>query len=339
MTETASEADRLFLLVDDHGRRDRQFTSEVVGGNLEVEVVDEAVALEDMRADLRLYDGAVVDFHLDTPPGSDYRCLQYPCVAENCPDLAVTENTSAEDIEYLRAEHEWHTTAGIRTVDVTTGLGAMLYIKQHAPDVELYGICALSAKHSILFLCAAHVWLGASAINADNPSEMIRRALISPDGEHPLPIHGQLAAAKSGFEKLTDSLQFLTRPAEAIDWLGDYMRCGQTGTRAELLRILQAPSRYGPKFTLEGDIYVEMVCRWQGALARILTAFGEDVSGWPDLRNVTSARHWNQHNPVLEFLKSKNFQTFFTSADVRAALDFYRADQQRQALEDPYGGY
>ncbi|ABM16769.1 hypothetical protein [Mycolicibacterium vanbaalenii] len=337
MTDTEKAADRLFLLVDDHGRRDRQFTREVAGGNLEVEVVDEAVALKDMRTDLMLFDGAIVDFHLDTPPGSDYTCLQYPCVAEDCPELDATENTSAEYIAYLREEHAWHTTAGIRTVDVTTGLGAMLYIKQHAPDVELYGICALSAKHSIMFLCAAHMWLGASAINADNPSDLIRRALVSPDGENPLPIHNQLRAAAEGFEKLTNSLDFLTRPAEAIDYLGEYMKCGQSGARAELLKILQ--SRTAERLTLEGDIYVEMVCRWQGALARILTAFGEDVSGWPDLRTVTDARYWNKHNPVLDFLKNKNFQTFFTAADVRAALDYYRANQKRQALEDPLGRY
>lgn len=333
----AEPDDRLFLLVDDHGLRGRQFTSEVAGGNVHVEVVDEAVALEDLRTDLMLFDGAIVDFHLDTPSGSGYTRLRYPCVAEDCPELSITDNMSAEDIAYLRQEHAWHTTADIRTVDVTTGLGAMLYIKQHAPNVELYGICALSAKHSILFLCAAHMWLGASAINADNPSDLIRRALASPDGEDPLPIHYQLLAAKEGFERLTNSLDFLARSAEAIDWLGEYMKCGQTGARAELLKILQ--SRYGSKFTLEGDIYVEMVCRWQGALARILTAFGEDVGGWPDLRNVTSARHWNKHNPVLEFLKNKNFQTFFTSADVRAALDYYRADQERRALEDPFGRY
>ena len=44
----------------------------------------------------------------------------------------------------------------------------MLYIKQHAADVALYGFCELSARHSLLFLCGAHMWLGASAINADS---------------------------------------------------------------------------------------------------------------------------------------------------------------------------
>lgn len=336
MSEVANADDRLFLLVDDHGLRGRQFSSDVAVGNVHVEVVDEAVALEGMRTDLMLFDGVIVDFHLDTPTGPDYTRLRYPCQAEDCPELTVTENTTAEDIAYAHAEHAWHTTAGIQQVEVTTGLGVMLYIKQHAPDVELFGICGLSAKHSYLFLCAAHMWLGAGAINADYPSELIHRALASSDGENSLPIHGQLHAAAKGFEKLTNSLQYLNRPAEAIDWLGEYMKCGRTGTRAQLLNILQ--TRDG-RVTLEGDIYQEIVCRWQGALARILTAFGEDVSGWPDLRDVKSARHWNNHNPVLDFLQNKNYQTFFTSADVRAALAYYRADQARRALEDPLGGY
>ncbi len=336
--EEPAPPERVYLLLDDHGARLKQFRRNISGGKISIETISEAIELDEIKHDLVVLDGAIVDFHLDTPVGPGYTYLRYPCTDEQCPDLAVTATTSPEDIARAHAEHRWHAEIGIEPVDVTTGLGAMLYIKQHAADVALYGFCELSARHSLLFLCGAHMWLGASAINAEYPPEAIREVLLLETPEDELPIHKQLRAASTGFTKLFDSLDFLrrSRRPEALDWLGLYMRCGERSTLAEFKHLLK---RQLGENTLESAIYQEIVCRWQGGLAGVLQAFDIDVSDWPDLRNVTSAKHWDEYNPVLTFLKDKNYQTFFTAADTRAALAYYRADQKRQAAEDPLGGY
>ncbi|MBS1696703.1 MAG: hypothetical protein JST91_31360 [Actinobacteria bacterium] len=337
MTESdAAGPELLYLLVDDHPTRNRDFQEQVSGGALDVQILAEASHLAPIRDDLQVLDGAIVDFHLNTPKRPGYEYLRYPCDEPDCPDLIVDDRTPAEEVARIQAEHAWHAKAGIPTVDVTTGLGAMLYIKQHAPDAALYGFCELNADHSLMFLCAAHLWLGASAMNAEYAPEQIRRALLSSAPEDHLPIHQQVTAASDGFRRFTDSLDFLTRPAEAFDWLDAYRECGSRGTLAEFKYLLK--QRHGVK-TLESDIYIEMMRRWQGALHRILTAFNRDVDGWPDLRDVTSAKHWDERNPVLDFLKDADYRTFFTAPDMRAALAYHRADQRRRRAESPLGDY
>lgn len=332
----AAKPELLYLLLDDHPTRNRDFQEQVSGGKLDVQILAEARQLAPIRHDLAVLDGAIVDFHLNTPKRPGYEHLRYPCSETDCPDLVIDDYTSAADVARTRAEHAWHAGADIPAVDVTTGLGAMLYVKQHAPDVALYGFCELNADHSLMFLCAAHHWLGAGAVNAEYEADQIRRALLSPSPEDHLPIQQQVMAASDGFRRLTDSLDFLTRPAEAFDWLDAYRECGSRGTLAELKYLLKL--RYGVK-TLESDIYIEIVRRWQGALHRILSAFNRDVDGWPDLRAVASAKHWDEHNPVLDFLKDADYRTFFTAPDMRAALAYHRADQRRRRAESPLGDY
>lgn len=321
----------VYLLLDDHGGRNQQFKSHVSSAGLAIETAYEANELEAVKDDLASLDGAVIDFHLSTPTRRDYPHLHYPCIARDCPSLSENDGTSRQDIAEVHAMHDWHTTAAIPTVQVTTGLGAMLYVKQHAPNVPLFGFCELNAEHSLLFLLAAHVWLGASAINAQYAPEDIRDALLSSEPETCLPVHEQLMAASDGFRRLTDSLAFLDRRAESFDWLDEYRFCGHRNTLSEFKRRLRA--RFGRR-TLESDIYIEVMCRWQGALARIMKAFNRDVSDWPDLRDVTSARHWDDHNPVLDFVQNADYRTFFTSPDVRAALTYYRADVERRRQDD-----
>lgn len=171
---------------------------------------------------------------------------------------------------------------------------------------------------------------------SETPPADIQRALLSDTPEDFLPINDQLARAAEGFTQLTDSLSFLTRRAEAFDWLNAYRMCGYRSTLAEFTNVLR--SRFGDR-GLEADVYVQIMCRWQAALYRIMTAFGGDISGWPDLRTAKSARHWNDHNPVLDFLKSQDYHTFFTAPDTRAALAYYRADQQRIADQNPLGDW
>lgn len=324
-----------FLLLDDHGARVRDFAERISGDQVAVTTMVEARELREQRDDLEVLDGAIVDFHLSTPTRPGYDHLRYPCTERNCPNLTGT-GAGPEEIGDAHREHAWHTTAGIPTVEVTTGLGAMLYLKQHAPATTLYGFCELNAHHSLLFLLAARVWLGASAINAEYPVEVIRTALTSEFPEDHLPINADLAKAATGFEQLTDSLGFLTRAPEAFDWLNIYRGAGSRSTLAEFKSLLK--KHYDVK-TLESDVYIRIMCTWQAALYRILTAFRMDVSGWPDLRNVRTARHWDDNNPVLDFLKNSDYQTFFTAADTRAALAYYRADRKRRDAEDFLGGY
>ncbi|WP_370500194.1 hypothetical protein NWT09_31080 [Mycolicibacterium sp. jd] len=324
-----------YLLLDDHGARVRVFENQVSGRDVEVMTMPEAIELEEIKHDLEVLEGAIVDFHLNTPTRPGYTYLRYPCAEPDCPNLAEA-GASPEDSARALKEHAWHVSAGIPSVDVTTGLGAMLYIKQHAPGTALYGFCELNAKHSLLFLLAARVWLGASAINAEYPPDQIRQALTSDSPEDHLPINKDLANAAPGFEQLTDSLKFLTRQPEAFDWLNVYRAAGYRSTRAEFKALLE--KHYGIK-TLESDLYIKIVCTWQAALHRMLTAFRQDTGGWPDLRNVDSAAHWNDNNPVLDFLKDRDYQTFFTAPDTRAALAYYRADMKRRSAEDPLGGY
>lgn len=333
--ETGSDGRRIYLLLDDHGARNRQFEEQVSADNLFVEAAFEANQLAGMRRDLEVFDGAIVDFHLNTATGSSYEHLRYPCTEANCPDLASAGKSQA-DAERAHQEHSWHADAGIPEVDVTTGLGAMLYIKQHAPDVTLYGFCEFGANHSIMFQLAARVWLQSSAINAETPFPAIQHALLSENPEDFLPINRQLGRAEAGFSQLTDSLDFLTRDAEAFDWLNAYRMCGYRGTLAEFTNVVK--TRFGGR-GLESDVYVQIMCRWQAALHRIMTALDMDTSGWPDLRTAKSARHWNDRNPVLDFLKNHDYHTFFTAPDTRAALAYHRANQCRIADQDPYGGY
>lgn len=334
MTDQTAD-DRVYLLLDDHGARIRQFQEHISTEQLTIETASEANELAAMRQDLEVLDGAIVDFHLNTPTRADYPYLRYPCTEADCPDIAAAGGREA-DVARAHREHAWHATAGIPEVNVTTGIGAMLYIKQHAPDTALYGFCELSANHSLMFLLAARAWLQSSAINAETPAEAIQQALMSDAPEDFLPINRQLAQAEAGFTQLTDSLTFLTRSAEAFDWLNVYRQCGYRGSLAEFKNMLR--ERFDVR-TLEADIYIEIMCKWQAALTRIMMAFGMDTSGWPDLRNVRSAKHWDQHNPVLDFLKSHDYHTFFTAPDTRAALAYHRANQLRIAAESPLGGY
>jgi len=299
----------------------------VSGGGLKFRIASEAVELAGVKDQLVVLDGAVVDFHLNTPKNPEYTYLRYPCTADDCPNLVVSDWRSPGDIVRARAEHDWHVNAGIPAVDVTTGLGAMCFIKQHAPDVALYGFCELSADHSLLFLLAAQMWLGAGAINAEYPPDQIRRALLSDEPEKHLPIQRQLRSAAKGFADLTNSLDFLTRPVEAWDWLGEFRFCPRVSTRAEFARRLNR--RFGVK-TLEFDIYRRVMRRWQYAIEDIVKAFGEDVSGWPDITRVSDSGHWDERNPVLDFVQSGDWRTFFTQPDVRSALAYYRADEKRK---------
>lgn len=334
MTEK-TRSQRVYLLIDDHGARSRWFQTALGADDLNIQVAVEANELRELKDDLDTLDGAIVDFHLNTSMRADYPYLRYPCLLDNCPDVAAA-NYSGEDVEHAHREHAWHAEAGIPQVDVTTGLGAMLYIKQHAPNVPLYGWCELSANHSQMFLLAAWTWLGASAINAETSIADLRNALLSESPEKLLPINDQMAKAAVGFEKLTDSLSFLTGPAEAFDWLNIYRHCGYRNTTAEFKSLLQ--QRAGRR-TLEGDIYVKILCRWQAALQRIATSFNVSTEGWPDIRTARDTGHWDNRNPVLDFLKSHDYQTFFTATDTRAALAYYRANQQRLSMEDELGGF
>lgn len=163
MTDTADR--RVYLLLDDHGARIKLFQKQISTEQLVIETAVEAIELAEMRHDLEVLDGAIVDFHLNTSTRPDYEYLRYPCTEVDCPDIAAAGG-SAAGVARAHEEHAWHT-ADIPEVNVTTGLGAMLYLKQHAPDTALYGFCEQSAGHSLMFQLAAHVWLKASAINAE----------------------------------------------------------------------------------------------------------------------------------------------------------------------------
>lgn len=322
-----------YLLLDDHGSRNAQFKNHVSSDELKIKTAFEANQLEGVRDQLGVLDGAVIDFHLSTPKKPGYHYLQYPCTDAGCPNIVVSERYSSDYVALAKAEHDWHAGAGIPTVDVTTGLGAMCYIKQHAPEVALYGFCELNAEHSLLFLLAAQMWLGAGAINAEDAPDEIRRALSSDEPERHLPIMRQLRAAESGFEKLTNSLDFLKRDVEAWDWLSEFRFCSRVGTRAELERRLFA--RFNVR-GVEPTPYKRFMRRWQLTIAEILQAFNKDVSGWLDVTHVESAKHWDEHNPVLDFVQNGNWQTFFTEPDVRSALAYYRANEKRQPKDDVY---
>lgn len=322
-----------YLVLDDMYSRNEQFRDQVSNSELKIKTAYEAVQLKGVKHQLVVLDGAIVDFHLSTPKRPGYTHLRYPCTDEDCPNLVVDEWNSPDDGTQARAEHDWHTSAGIPAVDVTTGLGAMCYIKQHAPDVALYGFCERSADHSLLFLLAAQMWLGASAINAEDSPDDIRRALLSDEPEAHLPMMDELRAAEQGFTKLTNSLDFLNDTVEAWDWLAEYRYCPRIGTRAELARRVNA--RFDRQ-TLEFDIYRRLMRRWQLALSEILQAFNRDVSDWPNIDHVESSKHWDDHNPVLDFVQSGDWQTFFTQPDVRAALAYYRANEKRKPRMDVY---
>ncbi|WP_006246343.1 hypothetical protein [Mycolicibacterium tusciae] len=334
--ETHEESGRSahrYLLLDDMHSRNEQFRSHVSNDELRIKTTSEAVHLAGVKHQLVVLDGVIVDFHLSTPKRPGYTYLRYPCTEEDCPKLTVDEGNSPDIIGAAHAEHDWHTRAGIPAVNVTTGLGAMCYIKQHAPDVALYGFCERSADHSLLFLLAAQMWLGAGAINAEDSPDEIRRALLSDEPEEHLSMMRELHAAEPGFIKLTNSLDFLSDAAEAWDWLAEYRYCPRIGTRAEFARRLNA--RFGRQ-TLEFDIYCRAMRRWQLALSDILQAFNRDVSGWPNIDHVESSKHWDEHNPVLDFVQSGDWQTFFTQPDVRSALAYYRANEKRKPKDDVY---
>ena len=121
MTDHSTADRRIYLLLDDHGGRSRMFKYQVGTENLLIQTVFEANELADLRNDLEVLDGAIIDFHLNTSTGSDYEYLRYPCTEPDCPDIAA-DGGSADHLERARREHDWHITAGIPEVNVTTGL-------------------------------------------------------------------------------------------------------------------------------------------------------------------------------------------------------------------------
>ncbi|CAM5562564.1 hypothetical protein [Streptomyces avidinii] len=288
-----------YLLVDDQGKRSRVFDRQVsIPGELAFTMVDDPELLLDLSpADLAEFDGAIVDFHLNTSTAPDYHPL------------------TIDDPRLFGGP-----------VEVRTGMGVMLHLKRHVPDMTLYGMTELTHAHAKLFLAAASVWLGAEPLNANEPPEILRRVLLTPDGERAdlQASHRQMSASAEPFRRLMDACLNRQSLAETYDWLRCYRLCN--GPRAHkqvagvVRRLMGIRVGADPEKT-----FFPMMTRWQTHLAAFAQSWGEDTTDWPDLSAGVSAKTWADRNPVLDYVKPGAYDTFFNSPDVRAALTYHRS--------------
>ncbi|MEW1645436.1 hypothetical protein [Streptomyces sp. NPDC091219] len=287
-----------YLLVDDQGKRSRVFDKQVsVPGELVFKMVDDPEQLLDLSPEeLAEFDGAIVDFHLNTSSSSGYR------------PLTITDPALYDE-----------------PVEVRTGMGVMLYLKQHAPLMNVYGMTELPHGHAQLFLAAASVWLGAEPLNVDEPPEILRRVLLDRDGEqaHLQASHRKMRDSAEPFRRLMDSCLSRRHLTEAYDWLRCYRECN--GPRAHT-QVAGAVCRLlGLRIRVDNEkTFFPMMTQWQNDLEGFVRAWGNDTSDWPDLSSGVSAKTWAERNPVLEYVKPGAYDTFFNSRDVRAALTYYR---------------
>ncbi|MER6562756.1 hypothetical protein ABT300_34505 [Streptomyces sp. NPDC001027] len=288
-----------YLLVDDQGKRSRVFDEQVsVPGELEFNMVDDPERLLDLSPDdLAEFDGAIVDFHLNTSSSPNYR------------PLTITDPALYDE-----------------PVEVRTGMGVMLYLKQHAPLMNVYGMTELPHGHAQLFLAASSVWLGAEPLNVDEPPEILRRVLLDPDGEHAhlQASHRKMSDSAEPFRRLMDSCLNRRHLTEAYDWLRCYRECN--GPRAHTQVAGAVRRLLGLRFRVDNEkTFFPMMTQWQNDLEAFVQAWGNDTSDWPDLSAGISAKTWAERNPVLDYVKAGAYDTFFNAKDVRAALTYYRA--------------
>lgn len=288
-----------YLLVDDQGKRSRVFSQQVsVPGELVFTMVDDPELLLDLSdEELGQFDGAIVDFHLNTSTSPSYEPLMLV------------------DPELYPAP-----------VEVRTGMGVMLYLKRHAPLMGVYGMTELTHGHAQLFLAAAAEWLGAEPLNVGEPPEILRRVLLDPEGElaHLQASHRQMREATEPFRRLMDSCLGRRHLTETYDWLRCYRLCNGPRAHNQVAGALTRVLGLRVPVDLEKTFF-PMMTLWQDDLEAFVRAWGEDTSGWPDLSAGVSAKTWADRNPVLDYVKPGAYDTFFNSADVRAALTYYRS--------------
>ncbi|TQE23389.1 hypothetical protein Sipo7851_37715 [Streptomyces ipomoeae] len=290
-----------YLLIDDQGKRSRVFDRQVsIPGELVFTMVDDPELLRDLsREELAEFDGAIVDFHLNTSSSPAYR------------PLTITDPGLYDG-----------------PVEVRTGMGVMLYLKQHVPHMTLYGMTELTHAHAQLFLAAASVWLGAEPLNVGEPPEILRRVLLAPDGEkaHLQASHRQMRDSAEPFRRLMDSCLNRRHLTETYDWLRCYRLCN--GPRAHT-QVAGAINRLlGLRIAVDKEkTFFPMMTLWQSDLEAFVRAWGEDTSDWPDLSAGASAKTWADRNPVLDYVRSGAYDAFFNSADVRAALTYHRGSE------------
>ncbi|GAQ59882.1 hypothetical protein [Streptomyces scabiei] len=297
-----------YLLIDDQGKRSRVFAEQVsLPGRLEFEIMDDPELLRDLDLeDLAEFDGAIVDFHLNTPSGPGYRPLTV--------------------VDPVRFDGP---------VEVRTGMGAMLYLRQHVPDMSLYGMTELTHGHAQLFLAAAAVWLAADPLNVNEPPEILRRVLLAPDGEQARlqASHRQMSDSTGPFRRLMDSCLKRKHLTETYDWLRCYRMCN--GPRAHRQVAGSVKRLLGLRIAVDAErTFFPMMTQWQTDLEAFVRAWGEDTTHWPDVTTGVSAKTWAERNPVLDYVKSGAYETFFNSPDVRAALTFHRVNEAQEKLKD-----
>ncbi|MFE7762542.1 hypothetical protein [Streptomyces sp. NPDC057438] len=293
-----------YLLIDDQGKRSRVFDEQVsLPGRLEFEIMDDPELLRDLDTeDLAEFDGAIVDFHLNTPSGPGYR------------PLTIVDPARFDG-----------------PVEVRTGMGAMLYLRQHVPDMSLYGMTELTHGHAQLFLAAAAVWLAADPLNVNEPPEILRRVLLAADGEqaHLQASHRQMSDSTGPFRRLMDSCLKRKHLTETYDWLRCYRMCN--GPRAHRQVAGSVKRLLGLRIPVDAErTFFPMMTQWQTELEAFVRAWGEDTAHWPDVTTGVSAKTWAERNPVLDYVKSGAYETFFNSPDVRAALTFHRVNEAKE---------
>jgi hypothetical protein len=98
-----------------------------------------------------------------------------------------------------------------------------------------------------------------------------------------------MMAAIEPFRQLMDSALDRKKITETYDWLRCYRECAKprphVQLKSEVKRIL------GLEHGVERDgTYTELMRAWQSALAALVSAWGGDVSGWPDITGKVTQR-------------------------------------------------
>lgn len=279
---------------------------------------DLAAELPDWSARYELV-GAFVDFSLNV---------------ETEPD--VDETIPTEDPEY-------------GPYAVTTGIGAMAYLRERLPELPLWAMTS-GSSHAALYYAAAWLWFGAHPLNVRDLSKAVRAddgaelfAELMDPALRPIPPGVDESAAE--FEQLLTAKNDDFYPAiDNFAWMAAMSSAGHSpfasvGQWAQGIAELAADhARVAPPETFDYRQLASPYFHWNRHLQRMLkySASGEDlIPEWPEQpddlqfdasreRRLLRFRDYDFFGQYVSRPENSKLREFFTAQDVYVALRAWR---------------
>jgi hypothetical protein len=214
---------------------------------------------------------------------------------------------------------------------ISTGIGVLDWIRKREPDVALWAVTDISARHAPLFLTAANLWHDARPLTLDRfrGSHDVTDRLFAELREP-----GRFEELNPTWQKVSQARPHLTSMldepylgVEALDWLHALVTlpsATQGGFIAKLEETVRSISGQ-PNIHAAPETFAPMLGRWQDEFSLLLRAFSVQPD-WPQTNGAVDLTPWSESNPLVEYLASNSeCHEFLVSADVRLAFGRWRA--------------